>query len=64
MSVTLRNVSGVDLFVLGKVVESEALVEVPGKVLKDSPDDAYQIGSGDDARLYPHALWSSEKEND
>jgi len=62
VSISLRNKSGNDLMVSGKTIERDALVVVEGKLAakKDCPEDAYLIGEGDDARLYPHALWASE----
>jgi hypothetical protein len=57
MTVSLRNVSGDQLLVAGKVVEPDEIVPVDGKVdTKGSPDDAYLIGD----RLWPTATWTKE----
>jgi hypothetical protein len=61
----LRNVSGapVDLFQpAGGAdsirVEPDAVIDVPGELSAEQPPDAYQVGAGDAARLWPHALWA------
>lgn len=40
------------------LVESGQVIEVPGDLAPEQPADAYQVGTGDDARLWPHAQWS------
>lgn len=60
MTVNLKNVSGEVVYLGrpdGRRVEDGEVVHVEGKLAKDSPDDAYLVGSGDDARLYPHSVW-------
>lgn len=41
-------------------VNSGQVIEVPGDLAPEQPADAYQVGTGDDARLWPHAQWSLE----
>lgn len=38
-------------------VEPGDVIDVPGDLAPDQPDDAYVIGTGDDARAWPKALW-------
>lgn len=62
MTVNLKNVSGEAIYLGrpdGRRVEDGEVIHVEGALAKDSPDDAYLIGTGDDARLYPKALWSN-----
>jgi hypothetical protein len=40
-------------------VEPGDVIDVPGDVVADSPDDAFVIGTGDEARAWPKALWES-----
>ena len=59
-SVKLKNVSGEVLYVGrpdGKRVDVGEVIEVDGAVAKDGPEDAFLIGEGDDARLWPKAHW-------
>jgi hypothetical protein len=62
VTVNLRNVSGEPLNLGrpdGRLVDVDEVIHVEGDVSKDSPDDAYVIGDGDDARAYPKSLWSN-----
>lgn len=58
----LKNVSG-EVVNLGspdgKRIEVGEVVDFEGTVSKDSPEDAYLIGEGDDARLYPKSQWQA-----
>lgn len=59
-TVNLKNVSGGPVALGradGRRIDDGEVIHVEGKVSKDSPDDAYLIGEGDDARLYPHSVW-------
>lgn len=38
-------------------VETGQTVTVPGDLAAEQPADAYLIGEGDDARLWPHSRW-------
>lgn len=38
-------------------VETGQTITVPGELAAEQPDDAYLIGEGDDARLWPHSRW-------
>lgn len=38
-------------------VEPGDVIDVPGEVDADSPEDAYVTGTEDDARAWPKALW-------
>lgn len=40
------------------LVESGQIIEAAGDLAPEQPVDAYQVGEGDDARLWPHAQWS------
>lgn len=59
-TVNLQNVSGEPLYLGrpdGRRIDDGEIIHVEGALSKDSPDDAYLIGAGDDARLYPKAIW-------
>lgn len=63
----LRNVSGNDLAVFYPPGNSNSVRVPAGESLEVTGEvthlpDAYQLGQGDDARLYPHALWALEDE--
>lgn len=65
-TVNLKNVSGEAVYLGrpdGRRVEAGEIIHVEGSVAKNSPDDAYLIGSGDDARLYPHGVWKATATN-
>lgn len=58
-----RNITGDALAVFkpaevrgARIVDADAIVEVDGDVT-ERLDDAYIVGSGDDARAWPTALW-------
>lgn len=38
-------------------VSPAQIIDVPGDLAEVQPADAYQIGEGDDARLWPHSVW-------
>lgn len=62
MTVNLKNVSGEARYLgrsEGRRVEDGQVIHVEGKLAKTQPGDAYLIGEGDDARLYPHSLWKN-----
>jgi hypothetical protein len=40
------------------LVNAGQIIEVAGALAVEQPADAYQVGEGDDARLWPHAQWS------
>src|ERR1700733_9576669 len=60
----LRNISphGLDVFApAGEAdtfhVEAGQEITVNGGLAAEQPTDAYQIGGGDEARLWPHSRW-------
>jgi hypothetical protein len=60
----LRNASPNELDVFAPAGEADSLhvqpgqeITVNGDLAADQPADAYQVGEGDDARLWPHSLW-------
>lgn len=60
----LRNISPNEFSLFARAGESDALtvspdqvIDVPGELAAEQPADAYQIGDGDDARLWPHSVW-------
>lgn len=62
----LRNISGADMAVFyppgtpnSMAVKSGEYLEIKGEPKELA--DAWQVGDGDDARLYPKALWQIEK---
>lgn len=59
MAVNLRNTSGVPLTVAGRTVDVDEVIHVEGSLAKKQYDDAFVIGTGDDAAAYPHALWTN-----
>jgi hypothetical protein len=62
-TVSLRNKSGEVIYLGspgGRRVDVDEVVKVEGELAKKQPDDAYLIGEGDDARLYPHSVWDAE----
>lgn len=68
MTTNLKNVSGGGLYLGrpdGRYIDDGEVIHVEGKLAakKDQPDDAYLIGEGDDARLYPHAIWKLTGDN-
>lgn len=62
MTVNLRNTSG-EVLNLGSVdgrrVDVDEVIHVEGDLDKNSPDDAYVIGTGDAARAYPKSVWTA-----
>jgi len=59
-TVNLKNVSGEPLYLGrpdGRRVDDGEVIHVEGTIAKSSPDDAYVIGTGDDARAYPKSTW-------
>lgn len=64
MTVSLKNISGEPLYLGsadGRRVEVGEVIHVEGDLAKakDQPEDAYLIGAGAAARVYPKALWSN-----
>ena len=62
MTVNLRNKSGEAISLGsadGRRVEAGEVIHVEGSLAKKQPDDAYLIGTGDAARLYPHSTWTA-----
>lgn len=62
MTVNLKNASGGPVYLGradGRRVEDGEVIHVEGSLAakKDQPEDAYLIGTGDDARLFPHSVW-------
>jgi hypothetical protein len=58
----LRSDAAVDLFFPAGHTDSlhvapGDVVDVPGELAPEQPDDAFLVGEGDDARLWPKALW-------
>lgn len=45
-------------------VESGQVISVPGDLAAEQPDDAYLVGEGDDARLWPHSQWRLSRQQD
>ena len=65
-TVNLKNITGEALYLGrpdGRRIEADEVIHVEGTVAKSSPEDAYVIGTGDDARAYPKSTWkvTSEK---
>lgn len=63
MTVSLRNVSGDQVSPNrdgGDLIDPDELVTVDGDLSDDSPADAYLIGKGSAARLWPKANWKLE----
>lgn len=63
MPFKLKNISGAELVALAKpghpdsmVVAVDAVIEIPGGLAKEQPEDAY-LTDGDDPRAWPHAVW-------
>lgn len=59
-----RNISGVSLAVYRPEGDEESLtvaagqvINVPGDLATESPEDAFLVGAGDDARMWPKAHW-------
>jgi len=64
-TVNLKNTSGGPLFLGradGRRVEDGEIIHVEGTLRKSSPDDAYEIGTGDDARSYSKTTWTLTSE--
>lgn len=62
MTVNLKNVSGEPVYLGrpdGRRVENGEVIHVEGKLARKQPEDAFLIGEGDDARAYPHSVWSN-----
>jgi hypothetical protein len=66
VTVSLRNKSGEPQHLgnpaLGsRLVDVDEVIHVEGDLApaKQQPDDAYLIGSGDDARLWPKSVWTN-----
>lgn len=57
MSTQLRNTGASPVLFDDRVVEPDAVIEVSGDLDEELPD-AYLIGKGDDARIYPKSQWS------
>lgn len=60
----LRNISPNEFSLFAPAGEADSMavspgddIDVPGELAAEQPSDAYQIGEGDDARLWPHSLW-------
>jgi hypothetical protein len=61
----LRNISPHELDVFRPAGEADTFhvaagqeITVNGDLAAEQPADAYQIGEGDDARLWPHSVWA------
>lgn len=59
MTVNLRNTSGSAVQFAGRTVEPDEVIHVEGTLARKQPADAYLVGEGAAARLFPHATWSN-----
>jgi hypothetical protein len=62
MAVSLKNVSGEPVYLGrpdGRRIDDGEVIHVDGTIDKDSPEDAYVIGAGDQARAYPKSMWKA-----
>lgn len=60
-TVNLKNTSGGPLYLGradGRRVDDGEIIHVEGSLQKSSPEDAYVIGTGDDARSYSKTTWT------
>lgn len=60
----LRNISPNEFSLFARAGDTDALtvspnqvIDVPGDLAAEQPEDAYQIGVDDSVRLWPHSVW-------